>query len=537
MKNQPLQKHQLLQDFAKKPKQTKWRSGNIIVNYTRVSDQSQFDNTSLETQKKDAISYAEKRSLIIKALFGGVVESAKNDERKEFKKMLDFVKKDKSISAILVYSYERFSRSEHAADLSRELGKIGVKVLSVIQEVDVTSAAGRLQQNIFYAFGNYDNELRREKTTRGMIENLRNGYWVGPVPIGYTNLKRKEKAKYHEYVINDQGRILIQAFKWKAEGNLNNVEIAAKMKKMGSNIRYKHLHRILSNPFYCGYITHALIPGEIIKGKHTPLISEKLFEKANFPEIASNHKGISRKSKFRELALKRFVKEAETGNSFTGYIKKGIFYYKTRGKDSPLNMRADRLNELFSATLSEYCIDKSLSTVLEKKVLDVINEKLKDEHQDSKIIKDKLKELQVKKINLEDRFINEEIPLDLYKKYNEKYNLEEQALKQEMGNYLEISSNLEIAVKKGLKIAQNIGQVWVSSDFDNKTKIQKLVFPEGIAYDRKKNEFRTFRVNTIFSLITDVARVSAQKKIGQPLKVDRNSRLVARRGIEPLIPP
>ena len=163
-------------------------------------------------------------------------------------------------------------------------------------------------------------------------------------------------------------------------------------------------------------------------------------------------------------------------------------------------------------------------------MLDVINEKLKDEHQDSKIIKDKLKELQVKKINLEERFINEEIPLDLYKKYNEKYNLEEQALKQEMGNYLEISSNLEIAVKKGLKIAQNIGQVWVSSDFDNKTKIQKLVFPEGIAYDRQKNEFRTFRVNSIFSLIADVARVSEQKKIGQPDKIDRNSRLVDWRG-------
>ena len=114
--------------------------------------------------------------------------------------------------------------------------------------------------------------------------------------------------------------------------------------------------------------------------------------------------------------------------------------------------------------------------------------------------------------NHEERFINEEIPLDLYKKYNEKYNLEEQALKQEMGNYLEISSNLEIAIKKGLKIAQNIGQVWVSSDYDNKTKIQKLVFPEGIAYDRQKNEFRTFRVNTIFSLIADVSRVSEVKK-------------------------
>jgi site-specific DNA recombinase len=80
-----------------------------------------------------------------------------------------------------------------------------------------------------------------------------------------------------------------------------------------------------------------------------------------------------------------------------------------------------------------------------------------------------------------------------------------------MGNHLEISSNLEIAIKKGLKIAQNIVQVWVSSHFDNKTKIQKLVFPEGIAYDRQKNEFRTFRVKIIFSLIADVARFRGKK--------------------------
>ena len=193
MENQIKQKNQLLINLAKKPKQTNWRSGNITVAYTRVSDHAQFDNTSLETQRKDSIAYATKKGLTIKEFFGGKVESAKNDDRKEFKKMLDFVRKDKSISAILVYSYERFSRSEHAADLSRQLARIGVKVLSVIQEVDVTSAAGRLQQNIFYAFGNYDNELRKEKSMRGMIENLRNGYWVGPLPLGYTNLKKRRK--------------------------------------------------------------------------------------------------------------------------------------------------------------------------------------------------------------------------------------------------------------------------------------------------------------------------------------------------------
>jgi hypothetical protein len=45
-----------------------------------------------------------------------------------------------------------------------------------------------------------------------------------------------------------------------------------------------------------------------------------------------------------------------------------------------------------------------------------------------------------------------------------------------------------------------------------KTKLQKLVFQEWITYDRQQNEFRTFRVNTIFSLIADVARVSEAKK-------------------------
>ena len=118
-----------------------------------------------------------------------MVEFAKTDERKEFKRMLDFIKRDTSISAILVYSYERFSRSEHAIQLSRDLAKIGIKILSVIQEVDLTSPFGKLQQDIFFAFGNYDNELWKNKTVREMVENLLNGFWVSATPFGYTNLQ------------------------------------------------------------------------------------------------------------------------------------------------------------------------------------------------------------------------------------------------------------------------------------------------------------------------------------------------------------
>ena len=49
----------------------------------------------------------------------------------------------------------------------------------------------------------------------------------------------------------------------------------------------------------------------------------------------------------------------------------------------------------------------------------------------------------------------------------------------------------------------------------------EIALQQTIQHDRQKNEFRTFRVNTIFALIADVARVSEAKKIGQPMKVDR----------------
>jgi hypothetical protein len=103
-----------------------------------------------------------------------------------------------------------------------------------------------------------------------MIENLRLGYYVAAAPFCYTNTKPKHRAKYHEYKINKDGELLKLAFKWKAEGKMNNIDIVEKPQKIGSNIEYKSFTRIISNPFYCGLITHSLIPGEIHVGKHPP---------------------------------------------------------------------------------------------------------------------------------------------------------------------------------------------------------------------------------------------------------------------------
>lgn len=113
-------------------------SSNKAVIYTRVSTKEQADNNaSLQTQKKYCQAFAKKKGLMVVADFGGTFESAKSDERKEFQKMLTYVKRNKEIDAIIVYSYDRFSRTgPNGAYISQQLMKSGVKTLSATQEVD-----------------------------------------------------------------------------------------------------------------------------------------------------------------------------------------------------------------------------------------------------------------------------------------------------------------------------------------------------------------------------------------------------------------
>ena len=132
---------------------------NIVVMYTRVSGKEQFDkNLSMETQTRAIEHHAETNGKIILARFGGTYESAKTDGRKEFQRMLDFIKEHKGqVSQILVYLIDRFSRTGGAAiALADDLRvNYGVSVLSVAQPIDTRDESGILSQNMQLLFSNY----------------------------------------------------------------------------------------------------------------------------------------------------------------------------------------------------------------------------------------------------------------------------------------------------------------------------------------------------------------------------------------------
>jgi site-specific DNA recombinase len=206
------------------------------VVYTRVSSKEQMDNNkSLEWQRTACDKFAQDKGYVVRGYFGGTYESAKSDERKEFNRMLKFVKAQKGenkISYIIVYSLDRFSRTgDSAIFISSELKKIGVNILSTTQYMDTDTHSGAFQQNIHFVFNKYDNDIRKQKSIDGMTAKLKRGEWLGNCPKGYSYTPN---SKQQTIIIDSNGPHIKHAFKMRAAGHSYN-EISAYLKKQGDS--------------------------------------------------------------------------------------------------------------------------------------------------------------------------------------------------------------------------------------------------------------------------------------------------------------
>jgi DNA invertase Pin-like site-specific DNA recombinase len=149
---------------TKKKKQVvkyKELENKVAALWTRVSTERQEENNcSLDTQERICREYADTHGITIKKHFGGTHESAKT-EGELYRKMIAEVARDKEINIILVYSFDRFSRTGTEAIMTKAYLKTkGIYVVSATQATDPDSAAGEFMENIIFLFNQFENSLR-----------------------------------------------------------------------------------------------------------------------------------------------------------------------------------------------------------------------------------------------------------------------------------------------------------------------------------------------------------------------------------------
>ncbi len=495
--------------FAKDNRIAPRTSGiNTAVVYTRVSSKEQADtNLSLDIQRRIIDEYAQRSNIKVEAYFGGTYESAKTDGRKEFQRMLDFIKKNKGkVSHILVYMLDRFSRTGGGAiKLAQELReKYGVQVYAVTQPSDTSNPSGVLQQSIQFIFSQYDNELRKQRSIAGMKEKFKRGIWVAKPPIGYDVIKINGTRTIE---VNSVGKKIKKAFIWKSEG-MKNEAILEKLRSMGVSLNKQHLTKLLKNPFYCGMLCHNMLEGQIVESTHEKLISKELFLKVN--EIHQNNEGygVPHKKQQDAVPLKVFIRCSDCNEPFTGYVvkAKGLWYYKCRTKGCKCNKSAKTMHEMFIELLDSYKVTDTLKAPLYKKMESKWKEINKESFDLEQSYKKQLVEVNGKIENIEESYyVTKDMNKETYDKFYGRFDSEQQVINKQLSKLSSGISNPMVTIEGAIGLSIGLATEWVSSDIDRKEKLQKLVFPAGIVYDKKNGSFRTERVNSIFELIASLS--------------------------------
>ncbi len=494
----------LLQKFAVKSSKKKIVFNDKAVIYNRCSTEKQ---DSLEWQDQVCSNLCKQNKLKLIRSFGEK-ESATTDDRVEFQKMLRFCEEE-GISNIVIYSYNRFSRTGDIA-LLEELRDKGIKVHAATQGVDDQTPSGRLSQKLYLMFAEMENEQRRDVIVEGQKNKLRRGEWLSAPTIGYEKRyvtgKQEHDLDKRQCFINEDGTLLKQAFQWKDNENLTNLAIIARLKKMGLTLTPSKLTRIFRNPFYCGYITNSLLDvGEIIRGKHEPLVSEEVFLRVN--GIVNRYpQGWKMVHQNDKMPMKASIKCSKCNRPFTAYIKKSDYvYYKCPNLGCKINISGPKLHKLFSAELSKFSIQAPIISFVKTQLEATYQILHKSEAEREKPMKDELTRLKNELETMEFNLAISKITPVLFEKFSISHRHKIKEIEDNLKSLTHESSNLDKMLDKSLELSYNLLNMWHLLDYNGKVRLHKLIFPDGLQYLPENHALRTFKINPIFSAITSIS--------------------------------
>lgn len=492
------------------------RTGNVACVWSRVSTKYQEDNGgSLATQKKICEEYASQHGYLIKAYYGGQHESAKTPGPL-VQAMMKAVKKDKSISLIIISEFDRFSREAwQAIRMLQELRELGVVVVGAKYGLDTRTKEGMMMAQNTLAMAQWDNQNRTDKFVGGRADCIRAGAWVEKAPLGYQKVGKSRDAWCY---LNDEGKVIRNAFRWKLQG-YSNAEILGRLSALGVHITKQALHKILVNPFYAGKIVHRYNNNEMIDGQIEAAVSYSDFLKVQ--DVLSGRTGrYTHREEKPEFPLLRTVFCYEDQTAFTSYTRTKVTsvqehkftYYKCNKPGCRTNVSAKEMHEKFEELLEQYDISKDELELFEDVLRDILKGYSSEAESQSTLLKKRLTEVEKDIKGIRIKFATDKIDKETFQIALQELQERKDLILLELEKWQGDLSNLESLVPVVITTASNIKSYWHTNDLDTKRKVQKLVFPEGVFWDKEIRNYRTSKENKIFEIMRSIPAYYKKEK-------------------------
>lgn len=493
---------------------------NAII-YCRVSTKEQLEGYSLKYQEEECRHFADKYNMKVIGCFVDRGESAKTAERTELKNLLKFItlhKKD--VNYIIVHKIDRLSRNVNdTSSLCVLFSKLGIELKSVTENID-NSPVGKFITNVLASCAQLDNDVRAERTTRGMIEALKEGKWVHRAPIGYKNITINGKKTI---IPDENSEFIKKVFEYFNRQIFTQVEILRILEAEGfKRISKQFLNKIFNNSLYAGIITDGLL-NESVMGSFQPIIEKETFyltqsilkgRRSSFEKRLINHP---------DFPLRHFLKCPYCGKFITGSWSKGktkkyAYYHCTTKGCKYGNARKEEVESAFIEKLGKLQPKEKIIDLFNLILNEVWEEKQKDQYVLIRKLEKDINELKNKKNKIADLAIRGVFNDNTFKQQNEIVE-NEIVLKTVQLNELSVSyDEVSSCINYCEYFLKNLSKLWISGDLALKQKFQKIVFPEGITFEN--GIIGTQKISTIFSVLST--------------EVENKSIMVAHRGLGPL---
>ena len=107
----------------------------------------------------------------------------------------------KTYDALIVYKLDRWARSSQELILEfNELYNKGINIISLSDNIDLSTATGKLQFQILSAFAEFERNLIRERTLEGLHRAKMQGKKLGRPQGAKDNKARKKGGYYLRYI-------------------------------------------------------------------------------------------------------------------------------------------------------------------------------------------------------------------------------------------------------------------------------------------------------------------------------------------------
>ncbi|MEW6558108.1 MAG: recombinase family protein [Elusimicrobiota bacterium] len=366
--------------------------------YARISERERTPEvtpselTNLEVQVERAKKLAEGKGYKIYDIYAETYTGTRLEGRVQFQRLLEDARRKKFTRVITVRFDRIFRNLFEFLKVLREWDELGI----ILEDKDYSfaekSISGKILRYILPVIAEIERDLIAARTGEKLEAKAEKGEFLGgPPPLGYDLInkklvvnKKEAKLVKHIFVLYLECRSAHKvAGKLNGEGYRTKKWIDKNGKEHGGKLfTSDSVLRILKNIRYTGKQERL---GKLYKGIHTPIISEKLFNKVRelLPESAKSPMlSVAAKS---GLLLLGIIKCGFCGGAMTTtFGKKGdrkIYYYKcvkstkyhvTKKKGKPVWYERDQqcnAGEVPAEALDNFIADRVIQMSKDKKYL------------------------------------------------------------------------------------------------------------------------------------------------------------------------